>query len=103
MADGKYTFMQEQILGVSNRAPKAVHLLEVYPNPASDQLNVVLDHEGEIRISIIDITGRLLQSDTYHSGGFTTQTLNVSDLDPGLFFIRLEAGTESQVVRFIKE
>jgi hypothetical protein len=103
MTDGKYTFMQEEIMGVSNRTPDAVQLLEVYPNPASDQLNVVLDHEGEIRISVIDITGRMLQSNSYVSGGFNTQTLNISDLDPGLFFIRLEAGTKSQVVRFIKE
>jgi len=103
MADGKYTFMQEKLAGVSNRTPEAVQLLEVYPNPASDQLNVVLDHEGEIRISVIDIAGRMLQSNTYASGGFNTLNLNISDLDPGLFFIRLEAGTETQVVRFIKE
>jgi len=103
MADGKYTFMQEKLIGVSNWTPEAVQLLEVYPNPASDQLNVLMDYEGEIRISVIDITGRLLQSSTYVSGGFNTQTLNISDLDPGLFFIRLEAGAQSQVVRFIKE
>lgn len=103
MADGKYTFMQEKLIGVSNRAPEAVQLLELYPNPASDQLNVVLDHEGEIRISVIDITGRALQSETYVSGGFNTQTLNVADLNPGLYFIKLDAGNETQVVRFIKE
>lgn len=103
MADGKYTFMQEQILGVSNQAPEAIHLLEIYPNPASDQLNVVLDQEGELRISVIDITGRMLRSDSYISGGFSTLNLNIADLDPGLFFLRLEAGTTTQVVRFIKE
>ena len=103
MTDGKYTFMQEKIEGLSNRTPEAVQLLEVYPNPASDQLNVVLDHKGEIRISIIDITGRMLQSNSLASGGFNTYTLNISDLGPGLFFIRLEAGSKSQVVRFIKE
>jgi hypothetical protein len=103
MVDGKYTFMQEEILGVSNQAPQAVQLLEVYPNPASDLLHVVLDHEGEIRISVIDITGRMLQSSVIVSGGFNTYPLNISELDPGLFFIRLEAGQETQVVRFIKE
>jgi hypothetical protein len=103
MADGKYTFMQEKLAGVSNQAPEAVQLLEVYPNPAADQLNVLMDHEGEIRLSVIDVTGRMLKSDAFISGGFNTRTLNISDLDQGLFFIRLEVGTESQVVRFIKD
>ena len=103
MAEGKYIFMQEELVGVSTEAPQMVQLIEVYPNPASDQLHVVFDHAGEIKLSVIDITGRTVHSTRYTSGGFTNHLVNVSELNPGLFFLKLEAGSENQVVRFIKE
>ena len=96
-------FMQEELVGVSTEAPQMVQLIEVYPNPASDQLHVVFDHAGEIKLSVIDITGRTVHSTRYTSGGFTNHLVNVSELNPGLFFLKLEAGSENQVVRFIKE
>lgn len=103
MAEGKYIFMQEKLIGVSTEAPQWIQLLEVYPNPASDQLNVVFDHQGEINMSIIDITGRTVHASRYISGGFSTQTLNIAELNPGLFFLKLDAESETRVVRFIKK
>jgi len=103
MAEGKYLFMQEELIGVSTEAPQAIQLLEVYPNPASDQLNVVFDHAGEINMSVIDITGRSVYSTRYISGGFSTHAVNISELNPGLYFLKLEADSETSVVRFIKE
>lgn len=102
-ADGKYIFIQEEIIGVSAEAPLAIQLLEIYPNPASDQLNVVFDHQGEINMSVIDITGRNVYSTSYISGGFSTYAVNISELNPGLFFLKLEGNNETSVVRFIKE
>jgi hypothetical protein len=64
---------------------------------------VVFDHAGEINMSVIDITGRSVYSTRYISGGFSTHAVNISELNPGLFFLKLEADSETSVVRFIKE
>ncbi len=59
---GKYTFMQEKLSLVSARSPEMIQMLEVYPNPASEYLNVVFDHMGETAIQIMDMTGRTVYS-----------------------------------------
>lgn len=103
MSEGKYTFMQERIHLVSTGDMGSIQMLELYPNPASDYVNVVFDHTGETRIQLIDMTGRTVHSTIHHAGGFTRLSMDVAGLRPGLFFMKVEAGGESQVLRFIKE
>jgi hypothetical protein len=104
MGGGIYTFMQEEmILGVSTGAPGEVQKLQVYPNPAADRINVVFDLEGRSDIDIIDMTGRLVHTTHYDASGFTNLSLDVSSLNPGVFFIRVSAEDESNVLRFIKK
>jgi hypothetical protein len=104
MGGGIYTFMQETMdFGVSVETPGRVQLFQVYPNPASDRINVVFDLVGQAAIEIIDMTGRRVYATRYHAGGFTNYSLDVSSLNPGVFFIRVSAEGESNVLRFIKE
>jgi hypothetical protein len=102
-SQGKYTFMQELIRGVSVEIPGMVQMLEVYPNPASEQVHLVYDAAGETLIRVIDISGRTIHTTRHDSGGFTNLSLDISDFNPGLYFIRVEAGSWSEVVRFVKE
>jgi hypothetical protein len=104
MGGGIYTFMQEEMeLGVSTGAPGEVQVFQVYPNPAGDHINVVFDLYGRTDIDIIDMTGRLVYTTTYESSGFTNMSLNLSSLTPGVFFVRVSAEGQSNVLRFIKE
>jgi len=102
-SEGKYTFMQERIIPVSTGRNEVMNLLQVYPNPASDNINVVFDLTGRSEIDIIDLTGRLVRTTQYDASGFTNLSLDVSSLNPGVFFIRVRAQGESNVLRFIKE
>jgi len=102
-SEGKYTFMQEKLSTVSAEDHKSIQLLEVYPNPASDNLNVVFDHMGKAEIDVIDMTGRVVQSTCYDAGGFTSMSVDVSSLISGLYFLQVNTGDESSVIRFIKE
>ena len=102
-SEGKYTFMQERLTFVSAEEHEFVNLLQVYPNPAAERINVVFDFVGRSDIEIIDMTGRLVHSTYYDASGFTNLSLDVSSLNPGVFFIRLRAEGESNVLRFIKE
>lgn len=100
---GKYAFVQELLATVSDGTTPELQFLEVYPNPASDQLNVVFDRTGETTIQIIDLTGRSVYSSLYSAGGFSNLSLNISDLNAGFYFLRIGAGNEAEVIRFIKE
>jgi len=103
MGGGIYTFMQEKYTFVSAEEHELEKLLEVYPNPANERINVVFDLAGQSEIDIIDITGRLVRSTRYEASGFTNLSLDVSSLNPGVFFVRVSAEGESNVLRFIKE
>jgi hypothetical protein len=102
-SDGKYTFMQEKLTFVSAEEHELQTLLQVYPNPAADNINVVFDLVGRSEIDIIDMTGRLVRTTRYEASGFTNLSLDVSSLNPGVFFIRVSAEGESNVLRFIKQ
>ena len=101
--EGKYVFVQEKLSLVSSRVPEATTLLGLYPNPASDQLNLVYDHVGEMDIAIFDATGRIVHNSTRQGSGYNQLTLNISSLERGIFFIKINAGDSSEVLRFIKQ
>jgi len=103
MSMGLYTFIQEKLTAVSTRNPGVIQMLQVYPNPASEYINVVFDYTGETAIQIIDMTGRTVQSTIHNAGGFTSLSLDIARLNPGLFFLRVNTGDETGVLRFIKE
>lgn len=103
MSEGKYTFMQEKLSLVSSRSPEMIQMLEVYPNPASDHINVVFDHTGETALQIFDMTGRKVYSTIHNAGGFTNLSMDIAELNPGLFFMKVSAGNRTGVVRFIKQ
>jgi len=102
-SEGKYTFIQEKLIPLSAQGHEIMNLLQVYPNPAADRINVVFDLVGRSDIDIIDMTGRLVRRTRYDASGFTNLSLDVSSLNPGVFFIRVSAEGESNVLRFIKE
>jgi hypothetical protein len=104
-SEGKYTFMQEKIslVSVEDHISSPGHLLQIYPNPARDNLQVVFDLDGRTNIDIIDMTGRLVKTTVFDASGFTNLSLDVSGLNPGIFFIRVSMEGESNVLRFIKE
>ena len=69
-------------------------MISVYPNPAHDKLFV--NAENVQRIDIYGVTGQMVMS--------TTDTeINVSDLEPGMYFVRVNCGdnvyTEHVIIR----
>ena len=103
MSTGLYTFIQEKLSAVSTGNPGMIQIFQVYPNPASEYVNVVFDYTGDTEIQIIDMTGRTVHSIVHHAGGFTNLSLDIARLKPGLFFLKVNNGNETGVVRFIKE
>ncbi len=67
------------------QAPLVELKLEAYPNPASDQLRVAFEAEGDVQISIIDAIGKVCIA------GLNQQKFDISRLSPGLYTVKAEA------------
>lgn len=72
---------------------------EVFPNPASDYIQV--QHPETITsIEIADLSGRVLQSHS-NSGGLNVGVISLSGLNNGVYLVKLLAGKESEVSKLI--
>ncbi|NQX92626.1 MAG: T9SS type A sorting domain-containing protein, partial [Flavobacteriales bacterium] len=69
-----------------------INSLDVFPNPANENLNISLNmaEGGVLQMDLMDISGRTVQTRTINaSSGTNTITENVSGLAPGLYQMRL--------------
>lgn len=76
-------------------------VLNAYPNPTKNQINISLPSEENWVISITDITGKTISSQNYFGSKFST---DVNEFSKGIYFIRL-TNSQNQIYhsRFIKE
>jgi hypothetical protein len=85
-------FQQPGIKITVNTTPEG-NGVDVYPNPATDFINVKLfgDAARNFRIDIINITGTLVKSMTINfiTSYFHIQQIGISDLRFGLYFVRV--------------
>ncbi|RYG03267.1 MAG: T9SS type A sorting domain-containing protein, partial [Chitinophagaceae bacterium] len=77
-------------------------LLEVYPNPVMDRLQVKLRQTGskEAMVSISDMSGRMIQS--LPLAGKQQAALDVKALAAGTYLLRYEDGQRQETITFIK-
>jgi len=68
--------------------------LKIYPNPATDVLNLVWPQKSNAEISVIDMQGNLIRS--YTSNGVTSNVYDVHDLASGTYLIRITDNTNSR-------
>lgn len=79
---------------------------EVYPNPVQDkmQLRYTIQSNDLMTLSIQDIAGRtLLQQQPAASQGSNTHTIDVSGLNKGIYFIRIQSDKINITQRFFKD
>ena len=72
---------------------------EVYPNPVINTLNFGYNPQGIERLEIVDCTGRTMVLST----AVTKNSLDVSDLIPGIYTLRVNYKGSIQSHRFIKK
>ena len=79
----------------------------VYPNPASDVLNMqyVSRQNGKFRIAVYDADMRLLWNEIIHKNQlFLITTVDITNYPPGIYFSQISSfgGKEKSLVKFIK-
>lgn len=84
---------------------KLLTIVKIYPNPVEDQLNIILSigKDGtQTTVKIIDLLGNevVTLANERLNAGEQTRTFNIpSRLNAGIYFLRVMAGSESQVKR----
>lgn len=82
--------------GITANLEEEALAYEIYPNPTSDILNI-RNVTGNPTYELFDASGRLIQT-----GLIVNQKLNVSNLAPGSYMLRLSEGTRSETIRFVR-
>jgi hypothetical protein len=78
--------------------------LNLYPNPARDAFTLeAIDLEGVWNVRLNDINGREVLTENRTITGSQTNTFNVSDLTPGMYFLSLQNGQDVRVMKIMIE
>ncbi len=79
-------------------------VLNVYPNPATDVLQLSFDHlqPGQVQIQLYDAMAKLVINEQYTiGGGRMEKRMDVSKLSPGMYLLKFNDG-RSELVRKIE-
>jgi hypothetical protein len=71
--------------------------LFVYPNPANDLIHIALKDNRSAIVEMADVAGRTVKQAT------TTGTLDISDLQSGVYFIKVTAKNKLMTGKVVKE
>jgi hypothetical protein len=101
---GTHAFhIQYTSVGLEDHQP-FINDLFVYPNPAKEWLSISLPLElkGEVRVTITDIMGLAVYADLLEGLPVKKEVINISSLERGIYFIRLQGEQFDKILRFVK-
>ena len=100
---GTYTFVQQKLGTTGSKSLKST-VFSVYPNPASDQLNLVNNIDGEYQVRICNMNGQVVLSKMINGKNvIDNQVIDISFLSPGIYNLGLYREGEVESLKFIKK
>ena len=77
--------------------------LSLFPNPATDVLNVVIETPvpALTRIEAVDITGRIIYSASVNIAGRYTKILNLEKFGAGVYWLQITSGNQTTHKQFV--
>ena len=89
------SYAKKYPLGISDIAILA-NSLSLYPNPASDELNIKFEANDKARVSLVDMVGREVSVIAYTgSAGIQEISYNTSSIAKGIYLVRVQSGAET--------
>lgn len=73
--------------------------VEIYPNPASDVLQIKISNREKSIVSIYNILGKIIKTQTI----FGSDQINVNDLSSGIYILKATQGTATISKKLIKQ
>ena len=101
MKDILIFFFGKQNLYTSINQGTELSTLSVYPNPAKNELSIVMPIQGKSTLFIYNMLGQQVFS-TCFSGNNSIEMTNVQSLPAGTYVLRLESGDQNFAGKFIK-
>ncbi len=97
----KYIFDAGTLAGITMLTPTQ-NDLQLYPNPANEQLYVRYETTTKNAVvEIYDVTGQLVKQEKMNFS--STQQIDISNLSPGLYVLKITDGKKVNAQRFIKQ
>jgi len=98
-------FIRPESLGINEQeAINPVNSTRLYPNPATDVLNIEVSasQASEMSINVYNIMGQMVMSqNTNISTGMNTRSINTSELSSGIYFMTVKANGFENTMKFI--
>lgn len=85
-------------VGLKNKDPR-LDFVNVYPNPASEKIQVMSNVHDEAELSITDLLGRELKS--MHYSYFGNESVETNDLPNGTYILKLKTSNHQLTRKFI--
>ncbi|MGC9344381.1 MAG: T9SS type A sorting domain-containing protein, partial [Bacteroidales bacterium] len=79
---------------------KGIEGINMYPNPASDLLNIELVENLPFRLRITNVQGAVVKDLNVNSGQVK---INIEDLRQGVYFVHVIIDDRTEVLRFVKK
>jgi protocatechuate 3,4-dioxygenase beta subunit len=100
--DGKFDYTPIEIVYL-----KELNHVSVFPNPATEEINIHFNSElfrDKVTISITDLSGRTVYENIYYPSqiSINKSTVNVMDLEPGYYSLSLSDGITTKIFKFLK-
>ena len=103
-SNGDIAFNKEPIaaLGVDEYSP--LSSISAFPNPSTDNFTLVFNNDASAaQIELVDITGKIVLSNTLVGNGLNVHTINVSDLTKGMYFLNIISEGHLKSVKLVVE
>lgn len=81
-----------------NNSNDALTIVSLYPNPTRDILNIETNRSAKLDYAVVNYLGQIVQS-----GKIDSNSINVSNLNAGVYILQINDGQKSITKKFIKE
>ena len=97
---GDMSFNKKKVLEVGVNTFETVNLLEIYPNPARDFINIVYKNYSRANVQIRDLNGKLLVNEVLPQNTLTHR-VSVNNLTTGIYFVSIIADGASSTKKLV--
>ena len=94
-----------QIVGLSEQAPQLLSIDQIRPNPATSEVQIIVNVNKAVEgdVTLMNLMGQEIYSSNYLFGyaGPHNVRLDLTQVESGIYFVRIKAGTTSSVKKLI--
>jgi hypothetical protein len=110
LGSGQYDNLKTAVaksIGVDQKADLLSGSISVSPNPATNQVTVAfrLEEASTVRLSLINMQGKTVRTPatSEYSKGANAVPVDVSGLEKGIYFLKIQAGEAAETVKLVIE